>query len=91
MLVLGMLEALVVLVGLKELVVFVRCKFERVQSPIFLGGKIIESKNKKIGKNNLKIFKTKSKIHLNFRVVHSIIPLVELVRGGSVINGAYPV
>ena len=73
LLVLGMLEVLVVL---KELVVFVRGKFERVKSPNFFWGKIIESKKKIFGaKKNLKILKTKSKIHLYFRVVHSIIPL----------------
>ena len=49
LLVLGMLEVLVVLVVLKELVVFVRGKFERVKSPHFFGGKIIESKKKIFG------------------------------------------
>ena len=39
LLVLGMLEVLVVL---KELVVFVRGKFERVKAPNFFWGKIIE-------------------------------------------------
>ena len=73
LLVLGMLEVLVVL---KELVVFVGGIFERVKSPNFFWGKIIESKKKIFGaKKNLKILKTKSKIHLYFRVVHSIIPL----------------
>ena len=73
LLVLGMQEVLVVL---KELVVFVRGKFERVKSPNFFFGKIIESKKKIFGaKKNLKILKTKSKIHLYFRVAHSIIPL----------------
>ena len=73
LLVLGMLEVLVVL---KELVVFVRGKFERVISLNFFWGKIIESKKKIFGaKKNLKILKTKSKIHLYFRVLHSIIPL----------------
>ena len=76
MLVLGMLEVLVVLVGLKELVVFVRDKFEKVKSQNFFGGKIIESKKKNFGaKKNLKILKTNSKIHLYFIVVHSSIPL----------------
>ena len=46
LLVLGMLEVLVVLVVLKELVVFVRGKFERVKSPNFFWEKIIESKKK---------------------------------------------
>ena len=47
LLVLEMQEVLVVLVVLKELVVFVRGKFERVKSLNFFGGKTIES-NKKI-------------------------------------------
>ena len=77
LLVLGMLEVLVVLVVLKELMVFVGGIFERVKSPNFFWGKIIESKKKILGANkNLKILKTKSKIHLGFRVLHSIIPLV---------------
>ena len=39
--------------------------------------KIVESKKKILGaKKNLKILKTKSKIHLYFRVVHSSIPLL---------------
>ena len=78
LLVLGMLEVLVVLVVLKELVVFVRGKFETVKSQNFFWGKIIESKKKFFGaKRNLIILKTKSKIHLYFGVVHSIIPLFE--------------
>ena len=44
-----MLEVLVVLVGLKELVVFVRDKFERVKSPNFFLGKIVEFKKKIFG------------------------------------------
>ena len=44
LLVLEMLEVLVVLVVLKELVVFVRGKFERVESQNFFWEKIIESK-----------------------------------------------
>ena len=51
LLVLGMQEVLVVLVVLvvlKELVVFVRGKFERVKSLNFFLGKIIESKKKNI-------------------------------------------
>ena len=68
-----MLEVLVVL---KELVVFVRGKFERVKSLNFFWGKIIESKKKIFGaQKDLKILKTKSKIHLYFRVLHNIIPL----------------
>ena len=59
LLVLGMLEVLVVLKGL---VVFLRGKFERVKSPNFLWGKIIESKKKVFGqKTNLKIINTKVK------------------------------
>ena len=42
LLVLGMQEVLVVLVVLKELVVFVGGIFERVKSPNFYGEKIIE-------------------------------------------------
>ena len=77
LLVLGMLEVMVVLVVLKELVVFVRDKFERVKSLNFFLGEIVESKKKIFGaKKNLKILQTKSKIHLYFRVAHSIIPLV---------------
>ena len=49
LLVLGMLEVLVVLVVLKELVVFVRGKFERVKSQNFFLGKIKESKKKILG------------------------------------------
>ena len=49
LLVLGMQEVLVVLVVLKELVVFVRDKFERVKSLNFFFGKIIESKKKIVG------------------------------------------
>ena len=74
LLVLGLQEVLVVL---KELVVFVRGKFERVKPLNCFFGKIIESKKKIFGaKKNLKILKTKSKIHLYFRVAHSIIPLL---------------
>ena len=40
LLVLGMQEVLVVLVVLKELVVFARGKFERVKSTNFISGKI---------------------------------------------------
>ena len=70
--VLGMLEVLVVL---KELVVFVGRKFERGKFPNFRE-KIIESKKNFFGwKTTLNIHKTKSKIHLDFRVLHSIIPL----------------
>ena len=66
-----------VLVVLKELVVFVRGKFERVKSLNFFGGKIIESKKKVFGEEkNLLILQMKSKIHHYFRVVHSIIPLL---------------
>ena len=76
LLVLGMLKALEVLVVLDKLVVFVGEIFERVKSPNFFWGKIIESKKKMFGaKRNLKILKTKSKIHRYFRFVHSISPL----------------
>ena len=49
LLLLGMLEVLVVLVVLKELVVFVRGKFERVKSPNFFWWKIKESQKKIFG------------------------------------------
>ena len=49
LLVLGMLEVLVVLVVLKELVVFVGGIFGRVKSPNFFCGKIIESTKKTFG------------------------------------------
>ena len=76
LLVLGMLEVLVVLVVLKELMVFVGGIFEKVKSPNFFWWKIIESKKNFFDINkDLKILKTKSKIQLYFRVVHSIIPL----------------
>ena len=76
LLVLGMLEVLVVLVVLKELVVFVSGIFERVKFPNFFWGEIIESIKKFFGaKKDPKILKTKSKINLCFRVLHSIIPL----------------
>ena len=65
LLVLGMLEVLVLL---KELVVFVGGIFERVKPPIFFGENT-ESRKKICGaKKDLKILKTKSKIHLDFRV-----------------------
>jgi hypothetical protein len=69
------------LVVLKELMVFVGVIFERVKSPNFFWGKIIESKKKTVGaKKDLKIFQTKSKIYLYLRVKHSIIPLKKLVK-----------
>ena len=50
--------------------------FERVKSPNFFAGEIIEFIEKIFGaQKDLRIFKTKSKIHLYFRVLHSIIPL----------------
>ena len=83
------LEMLEVLVVLKELVVFVRGKFETVKSPNFFWGKIIESKKKIFGaKRNLKILKTKSKIHLYFRVAHSIIPLWSIKMRSSIWFGS---
>ena len=65
-----------VLVMLKELVVFVGGIFEMVKSQNFFWWTIRESKNRIFCANkNLKILKAKSKIHLYFRVLHSIIPL----------------
>ena len=67
------------LVVIKEMVVFIGGIFERIKSPNFFlgGGEIIEAKKKIIGaKKDLTILKTKSKIHLYFRVIHSIIPLL---------------
>ena len=76
LLVLGMLEVLVVLVVLDELVVFVGGIFEEIKSANFFLDKIIESKKKMFGtKKNEKILETISKIHLDFRFIHSIIPL----------------
>ena len=50
--------------------------FERVKSPNFFVGKLIESIEKIFGaQKDLGILKTKSKIYLYFRVLHSIIPL----------------
>ena len=72
-----MLEVVVLLVVLKEVVVFVGGIFERIKSPIFFVGKIIETNKKNFcAKKDLKFLKTKSKINLYFRVLHSIIPLV---------------
>ena len=60
LLVLGMLEVLVVLVVLKELMMFVGGIFVRVKSPNFFRGEILESKKKIFGtKKELKILKTK--------------------------------
>jgi hypothetical protein len=76
LLVLEMLEVLVLLVVLEKLVVFVGGIIERVKSQKFLWGKISESKKKNVVQNkDLKILKTKSKIHLYFRVFFSITPL----------------
>ena len=73
---LEVLEVLVVLVVLEDLVVFVGGIFERVKSSNIFWEKIIESKKKTVGaQENLKILQTKSKIHLDFRYLHSIIPL----------------
>ena len=52
-LVLGMLEVLVVLVVLKELVVFIGGIFERVKSPCFFWGEIIESKKKLLAQKKI--------------------------------------
>ena len=52
--------------------------------PQTLFGKIIESEKKIFGvKKDQKILKTKSKIHIYFRVVHSIIPLLTMGQLGS--------
>ena len=60
LLLLGILEVLVVLAVLKKLMVFVGGIFERIKSPNFFWGKIIESKKKIVGaKKNLKTLKTK--------------------------------
>ena len=68
---------LVVLMVLEELAVFVGGIFENGISPKKIFKKFIESKKKIFGaKKNPKILKTKSKIHLYFRVVHSSIPLL---------------
>ena len=72
--VLGMLEVLVELVVLEELVVIVGGIFERVNPQTFFG-ETIETEKKFLDARNLKILKTKSKIHVDFRVLHSIIPL----------------
>ena len=76
LLVLGMMEVLVVLVVLvllEELVVFVGGIFDKVKSQnVFFFEKIIDSKIQ-----NLKILKTMSKIYCYFRVLQSIIPLLD--------------
>ena len=62
---------------LEKLVVFVGGIFERDKSHNLFFEKIIESKKKNFAaKKNLKIHKTKSKIHLDLRVLHRISPLV---------------
>ena len=61
---------------LTDLVVFVGGIFESVKSPNFLWGEIIESPPQKNGAKDLKILKMTSKIHLYFRVLHIIIPLM---------------
>ena len=65
LLVLGMLEVQVVL---NELVLFVGAIFESIKPTIFFGEKIyrIQQTNKNWRKKDLKILKTKSKIHLYF-------------------------
>ena len=68
---------LVVLMVLEELVVLVGGIYENSISPIKKEEEFIEFKKKIFGaKKNLKIIKTKSKIHLYFRVGHSSIPLL---------------
>ena len=71
-----MMVVLVVLMVLDDLVVFLGGIFENSISPILKNKKFLESKRKLFAQKNLKIIKTKSKIHLYFRVVHSSIPLV---------------
>ena len=79
MLVMRMMVVLVLLMVLEELVVFVGGIFEKSISSIKKNKKFIESKKKIFGgEKNLKILKTKSKIHLYFRVVHSSIPFLLL-------------
>ena len=61
LLVLGVLEVLLLLVVLKELVMFVGGSFERVKSPNFMG-KILESKKKIFSaKKNLKSLRQSKK------------------------------
>ena len=71
--VLVVLTVLVVLEELGELVVFLGGMFERVNLSTFL------LENPKIKflarKKNIKILKTKSEVHLDFMVLHGIIPL----------------
>ena len=75
MLVMRLMLVLVVLMVLEELVVFVGGIFKNNMSQLKKNKKFVESKKKIFGaKKNLKILKTKSKIHLYFRVVHSSIP-----------------
>ena len=76
MLVMRMMVVLVVLMVLEELVVFVGGIFENGISKNLFYKIFVESVKKFFGaKKNLKILKTKSKIHLYFRVVHSSVPL----------------
>ena len=71
-----LLGMLVVLVVLKELVVFVEDVFETVKSQNVFWGKIIEYKRKFLThKKILKSLRESQKIHLYFRVLHSVIPL----------------
>ena len=64
------------MVVLEELVVFVGGLFDMVKPQNFFLEKTIESKKKFFSVNkNLKILKMMSKIHLYFRVRHSIVPL----------------
>ena len=70
---------LVVLMVQEELMVFVGGILENGISKNLFCKKFIESIKKIFGsKKNLKILKTKSKIHLYLRVVHSSIPLSAL-------------
>ena len=76
LLVMRMVVVLVVLMVLEGLVVFVGVIFENGISKNLFCKKFVESVKKIFGaKKNLRILKTKSKIHLFFRVVQSSIPL----------------
>ena len=71
--VLVVLMVLVVLVVLEELVVFEGEIFKR---SISLKKQILEFKKKNcVANKSKKVLRTKSKIHLYFRVLHSIMPL----------------
>ena len=76
LLVMGMLVVLVLLMVLEELAVYVGGIFENIISPNCGCEQFIEYRKKIFCTNkNLKILKTKSKIHRYFRVIHISIPL----------------